>query len=85
MKILVANLDEIWLWHKRFCHINFDKIVEVSTTFVLRDFPRIVKPNNMMCKEYVMEKFKKTFLLRKMFTTFEIGDCAHRFKWSYKD
>ena len=31
MKILVAKVDDSWLWHKIFCLINFDYIMRVST------------------------------------------------------
>ena len=29
----VAKIDDSWLWHKRFCHVNFDNIVKASNTF----------------------------------------------------
>ena len=40
MTCLIEKLDNNWLWHKRFCHINFDNIVKVSSTFYVRDFPK---------------------------------------------
>ena len=45
---LVAKVDNNWLWHRRFCHINFDNIVKASSTFVVIDLPKIVKPTNVM-------------------------------------
>ena len=30
MTCLVAKIDDSWLWHKIFCHINFDNIVKTS-------------------------------------------------------
>ena len=55
MTCLVAKIDESWLWHKRFCHINFDSIVKTS-----RDLPKIVKPTNTIWKEFVLEKHNRT-------------------------
>ena len=54
MTCFVAKVDDGWLWHKRFCHINFDNIVKVNTTFATGDLLKIVKPTNMMCKECMM-------------------------------
>ena len=48
MTCLVAKVDGIWLRYKRFCHINFDNIVKVSITFVVRDLHKIVKPTNVV-------------------------------------
>ena len=53
---LVANIDNIWLWHRRFCHINFDDIVKASRTFAIRDLPKITKPTNIVCKECILAK-----------------------------
>ena len=57
-KCLVARIDENWLWHKRFCHINFDNILKISRVNAVRDLPRIDKPN-IMCRECVMGKQTK--------------------------
>lgn len=50
MTCLVVKFDKSWLWHRRFYHINFDNIVKVSRTFVVRDFPKITNPTNVVCK-----------------------------------
>ena len=51
------------------CHINFDNIVKVSTTFAVRDLLKIAKPTNMMCKECVLAKQKRRSFSSKTFTT----------------
>ena len=56
MTCLVAKVDDSWLWHKIFCHINFDNIVRTSRMFAVRDFSKIVKPTNTICKECVLAK-----------------------------
>ena len=52
-------MDNSWLWHRRFCHINFDNIVKVISTFVVRVLPTIVKPTNFVCKECILAKQRK--------------------------
>lgn len=56
MACVVAKVDNNWLWHKRFYHINFNNIVKTSSTFAVRDLPKIVKPTSIVCKECVMAK-----------------------------
>ena len=51
---LVAKFDNSWLWHRRFCHINFGNIVKVSNTLVVRDLPKITKPTKIICKECIL-------------------------------
>ena len=60
MTCLVAKVDDCWLWNKIFCHINFDIIVNNSSMFAVRDFPKIVKPTNTICKECVLAEHTRT-------------------------
>ena len=53
---LVAKINNNWLWHRIFCHINFNDIVKASRTFVVRDLPKITKPTNIVCKECILAK-----------------------------
>ena len=55
---LIAKIDNNWLWHRRFCHINFDDIVKASNTFVVRDLPKITKPTDTICNECILAKKK---------------------------
>jgi hypothetical protein len=41
---LIAQVDKSWLWHKGLCHVNFDNILKISFTHILRDLPRFMKP-----------------------------------------
>ena len=27
---LVVKFDDVWFWHKRLCHVNFDNLVNIS-------------------------------------------------------
>ena len=71
MTCFLAKLDHSCIWHKIFCHINFDSIVRTSKVFAVRDFPNIVKPTNTICKECVLEKHNKTSFPSKKFTITE--------------
>jgi hypothetical protein len=33
---LIDQVDESWLWHRRLCHVNFDKIFKIISTQVVR-------------------------------------------------
>ena len=56
MTCLVAKVDNSWLWHRRFYHIKFDNIMKVSSTFLVRDLPKIIKHVNVVCKECILAK-----------------------------
>lgn len=79
MTYLVVKIDDSWLWHKRFCDINFDSIVKTNNLFVVRDLPKIVKPTNTICKECVMAKHSRTSFPSKKFTSYyiKVGDYTH--------
>ena len=46
----LSMVDQIWLWHRRMGHLNFDNLVKVSKKEVVRDLPKIVKPLNSVCR-----------------------------------
>ena len=71
---MVAKSDNSWLWHRRFCHINFDDIVKASKTFAVRDLPKIAKPTNIVCKECILAKQKRISFPSKKFTTIVKGN-----------
>ena len=45
---LVVEFDDVWLWHKRLCHVNFDKLVSINNMKKVRDFPKLKKLDNTM-------------------------------------
>ena len=77
MACLVAKVDDNWLWHKRFCYINFDNIVKTSSMFAVIDFPKIVKPTNTIFKERVLEKHNRASFPSKRFTTTKKNQILH--------
>jgi hypothetical protein len=38
-KCCLGNEDEVWLWHGRMGHINFDNLVKVSKNETIREMP----------------------------------------------
>ena len=40
---LIVKTDDVWLWHNRLCHINFENLNSIS---------KMKKPDNTMCKQF---------------------------------
>ena len=74
---LTAKVDNSWLWHRRFCHINFDNIVKASITLVVRYFPKISKTTNTICKECILAKQKRVSFPSKQFCTTKKLELVH--------
>ena len=74
---MITQLDDIWLWHKRLCHVNFDNLVEISNKKKVRGLPRLKKPENVICKECQLGKMTKSSFKRKSFTSENILDLVH--------
>jgi hypothetical protein len=56
----LGKVDEIWLWHRRMGHINFDNLFKVSRKEVVREIFNISKPTNILCKHCLQGKKNKT-------------------------
>lgn len=74
---LIAKIDDSWLWHKRFCHINFDNIVKVSKSKRVRGFPQLEKPVNFLCKQCQLGKMASSTFKRKSFSVEHLLDLVH--------
>ena len=48
---LLVEIDDMWLWYKRLCHVIFDDLVNINNMKRVRGFPKLKKPNNMICKQ----------------------------------
>ena len=48
---LVVKLDDVWLWNKRPCHVNFDNLINIRKMKKVRGLPKLKKPDNIMCKQ----------------------------------
>ena len=66
---LVVKFDDVWLWHKRLCNINFDNLLNISNMRKVRGFPKLTKPNNIMCKQCQLGKMTKSSFKSKTHTS----------------
>ena len=48
---LIVKFDDVWLWHKRLFHVNFDNLVNINKMRKLRGLPKLNKPDNVICKQ----------------------------------
>ncbi|GLJ31052.1 hypothetical protein SUGI_0621390 [Cryptomeria japonica] len=74
---LIDKIDESWLWHRRTCHVNFDSLIKLSSTHVVRDLPNIVKPVNLVCKECQLGKQTRISFKNKHHTLDGLLDLVH--------
>jgi len=61
-KCYMGKTNEIWLWHRRIGHMNFNNLVKNDTKQAVRDMPKIVKPSNTLCKQCQHGKQTRTYL-----------------------
>lgn len=74
---LVAKIEDNWLWHKRFCHVNFNNLIKVSKSSIVRGLPKLVKPENVLCKDCQMGKMTFVSFKSKSFSIENILDLVH--------
>ena len=53
---LVVKSDDVWLWHKRLCHVNFDNLININKMKKVRGLPKLKKPDNTMCRQCQLER-----------------------------
>jgi hypothetical protein len=61
--------DESWLWHRILGHINFDHLIKLKNIEVIKDLPRISKPQDSMCKPCQVGKLTRTQFKSKSSTS----------------
>ena len=66
----MVKFDDVWLWHKRLFHVNFDNLVNINKMKKLRGLPKLKKLENTMCNK--CHSFK-----RKNHTSSEILELVH--------
>ena len=52
--------DESWLWNKRLGHLNFDHLIKLKNLEVVKDLPRISKPQDSVGKPRQVGKLTRT-------------------------
>ena len=73
----MSMIDESCLWHRRMGHLNFDNLMKVSKKESIRDFPKIVKPLNSICKHCQHGKQTKGSFKTKEHTTTHPLEIVH--------
>ena len=74
---LVEKIDNNWLWHRRFFHINFDNIVKANNILAVIYLPKITEPTDTICKEYILAKKKRISFPSKKFCTTKKLELVH--------
>ena len=74
---LIVKFDDVWLWHKRLCHFNFDNLISISNMKKVRGFPKLKKPDNVMCKQCQLGKMTKSTFESKTYTSKEVLEIVH--------
>jgi hypothetical protein len=67
----LSKHDEIWLWHRRLGHLNFDHLIKLKNLEAVKYLPRISKPQDSLCKPYQVGKQNRTQFKSKSFTSTE--------------
>jgi hypothetical protein len=68
-KCFLGKEDEVWLWHRRMGHINFDNLVKINKKEAVREIPQISKPTNILCKHCLQGKKTKTKFKTKEYSS----------------
>ena len=74
---LVVEFDDVWLWHKRLCHVNFDNLVSINNMRKVRGLSKLKKLDNIMCKQCQLCKMTKSSFKRKTHTSKGILEIVH--------
>ena len=70
-------VDESWLWHRRLGHINFDNLVKFNNLGVVRNFPKITKPSNPICRHCQLGKQTRIRFKTKEYSTSKPLELLH--------
>ena len=74
---LIVQTDDVWLWHKRLCHVNFDNLININEMKKVRGLPKLKNPNNTMCKQCQLGKMTKSSFKSKTYTSNKVLELVH--------
>ena len=74
---LIVQTDDVWLWHKRLCHVKFDILININKMKKVRGLPKLKKPDNTMCKQCQLGKMTKSRFKRKTHASKELLELVH--------
>ena len=67
----------VWLWHKRLCHVNFDNLIDINKMMKLIGLPRLKKHENTMYKQCHLGKMSRSSFKSKNHASSEILELVH--------
>ena len=73
----IAQVEESWLWHKRLCHVNFDKFFKISKNKRVRGIPSLMKLDMGLCKNCQIGNMGKTSFKRKNYHFEEVLEIIY--------
>ena len=73
----MSQIDESMMWHRRMGHSNFDNLVKISKKGAVRNFPKIIKPPNYVCRHCLHGKQTKSSFKIKENTTSQPLEIIH--------
>jgi hypothetical protein len=76
-KCCMGQVDESCLLHRRMGHINFDNLVKLNKTQVVKDMLRISKPTDTICKPCQLGKQKRVSFKTKEYSTSNPLELVH--------
>ena len=74
---LIVRFDDVWLWHKRLCQVNFDNLISINNMKKVKGLPKLKKPDNTMCKQCQLGKMTKSSFKRKTYTSKQVLELVH--------
>ena len=62
---------------KKICHVNLDNLISISHMKRVRGFPKLNKPDYVICKQCQLGKMTKSSFKNKAHTSKEILEIVH--------
>ena len=56
----LRKYDESWLWKRILGQLNFDHLIKLRNSGVVKDLPKISNPSDVVCKPCQIGKFTRT-------------------------
>ena len=75
---LIAKENDPWLWHKRFCHINFQTINKLLKNGLVKGLPKMNFKIDHICDACQLGKLtKSSFKSKKVISTLQPLELLH--------
>ena len=74
---LIVQTNDVWLWHKRLCYVNFDNLININKMKKVRGLPKLKTLDNTMYKQCQLGKMTKSSFKSKTYTSNEVLELVH--------